>query len=223
MEMPGEDTSPEAYTPRSAYSIAGVAADPKTAGLEKPLEAAHVALKMGLREREDLEEEEQKRTAILDTRDRECDETIGGFELGLFGLVNKNRDDPRYRRYFPYGLRDVTTAEPRTEEPEQVGQMLDAMTEDQGDPDLGPLIVIWSPKLTASRAKVMAASENLAVTEKALAFLNDKTLPALMATWRTEYKKLEGQLTSVYATDPKKVDRFFKPFRKRRKDKKTDG
>lgn len=222
MEMPGEDTSPKAYPSKSAYTVSRVAADPKAAGLEKGLQAAHVEIKKALREQEDLEEEVQKKSAILDARDNDCDEDIGGFELGLLAVVNRNREAPKYRRYFPEGLREVTTAEPREEEPEIVGQMLKAMAEDQGDPELGPLVAIWLPKLTASRAKVIAASEELGVVETQLTFLNEKTLPALMATWRTEYKTLEGQLTTVYASNPKKVDRFFKPFRKPRKGKKTN-
>ncbi|MDC3962119.1 hypothetical protein KEG38_50340 [Polyangium jinanense] len=222
MEMPPEDTPPEAYLPRSAYSIARVAADPKTAGLELALAAIHVDFKKILRDREDHEEEVEKRSAVLDARDNELDEDIGGFELGLLALVTKNRGDARYRRYFPEGLRQVTTAEPRKEEPELVGDMLDSMTEDMNDPELGSLVATWAPKISNSRSKVLAASENLALTEKELALLNDKRIPALMAAWRTEYKKLEGQLTAVYASNPKMVDRFFKPFRKRSKAKKTD-
>lgn len=223
MEMPNEDTPPEAYVPRSAYTISRVAADPKTAGLEKPLEAIHLDLKKILRDREDHEEEAEKRSAIVDARDNELDEDIGGFELGLLALVTKNRDDPRYRRYFPDGLREVTTAEPRKEEPELVGDMLESMTEDMNDPELGSLVATWAPKLSTSRGKVLAASESLAFTEKELAILEDKRIPALMAAWRTEYKKLEGQLTAVYASNPKKVARFFKPFRKRSKARKSDA
>lgn len=223
MEMPPEDTPPEAYLPRSAYTISRVAADPKTAGLEKPLEAIHVDLKKILREREDFEEEAEKKSAVVDARDSELDEDVGGFELSLLALVTKNREDPRYRRYFPEGLREVTTAEARKEEPELVGDMLDSMTEDMNDPELGSLVATWAPKLSNSRSRVLAASETLAITEKELALLNDKRIPALMAAWRTEYKKLEGQLTAVYASNPKKVARFFKPFRKRNKSKKTDA
>ncbi|MRG90993.1 hypothetical protein [Polyangium spumosum] len=222
MEMPGEDTSPKAYPPKSAYSISRAAADPKTAGLEKDLEAAHVDLKKALREQEDLEEQVQRKSAILDVCDEYLDDDIGGFQLGLLTIVDKNREAPKYLRYFPKGLREVTTAEPRKEEPEIVEQMLEAMVEDQADPELGPLVTTWMPKLSASRAKVLAASEDLTISEKQLAFLNEKTLPALMAAWRTAYKTLEGKLTAVYASNPKKVDRFFKPFRKPRKSKKTD-
>jgi hypothetical protein len=220
MEMPGEDTPAEAYLSKSAYTIARVAADPKVAALEKGVETSHAQLKKALRDREDLQESVQRKMAVLDAADTGCDDDIGGFELGLLGLVQKNREAPKYRRYFAYGLREVTTAEPRQEEPELVRQMLIAMDEDKADSDLGPLVAVWSPKLTASRNKVIAADEDLTTLEKDLAFLTDKTIPSLMAAWRTEYKKLEGALTTAYADNPKKVDRFFKPFRKRRKDKK---
>ncbi|WP_136931493.1 hypothetical protein [Polyangium fumosum] len=220
--MPTQDTPPEGYLPKSAYATGRVAADKKTAGLEAPLLVVHGDLKTALRERDDLEEERQRKSAILDARDGDCDADVEGFELQLLGAVRKNREHPKYRRYFKTGLRDVTTAEPRKEEPEQVAQMLDAMAEDKDDPEIGEIVTSWEPKLTASRANVVAADADLSETEKALAFLNEKRIPALMAAWREAYKKLEGVLTTVYASTPKMVDRFFKPFRKRRKDTKQN-
>jgi hypothetical protein len=220
MEMPGEDTKPEAYLPKSAYTTSRVAADTKAAGHEKALEGCHTQLKQALRDREDLKEKIEKKKAALDAADTECDDGIRGFELGLYALVKKNRDAPKYRRYFLRGLREVTEADSRTEEPERVGQMLVAMEEDKNDADMGPLVAVWNPKLTASRTTVLEADEALDTLEKELAYLEEKTIPSLMATWRKEYKALEGALTTVFADEPKKVERFFKPFRKPRKDKK---
>jgi hypothetical protein len=217
MEMPVEDTPPKAYPPRSAYTIARVAADPQTKGLESALETAHVALQQALRNGEDLEYEEQKKTAVLDTKDEHNDDDVEGFELSLLAHVKKNRNDPRYIRYFPNGLREITTADPRKEGRERIEQMLETMAQDAADASLGPLVAVWAPKIKTSLDEVIAADESLVETEKALAFLNEKTIPALMATWRNEYKKLEGALTGVYASNPKKVDRFFKPFRRRQK------
>lgn len=220
MEMPGEDTPPLAYLQRSAYSIARVGADPKTAQLAVGLEAAHNALRQTLREFEDLEFEEQKKTAAYDTKDEHCDDEIEGFELSLLALVKKNREDERYSRYFVNGLREITAA-PRKEGPDRIQQMLDTMKLDANHADLGPLVALWAPKITTSHDEVVAAEISLANTEKTMAFLKEKTIPLLMANWRTEYKKLEGALTSVYASNPKKVGRFFKPFRKRRKENKS--
>jgi len=217
MEMPGEDTPATAYLPRSTYTIARVAADPHTKGLESSLESAHVALQQALRQGEDLEYDEQKKTAVLDAKDEHNDDEIEGFELALLAHVKKNRNDPQYIRYFANGLRDITTADPRKEGRDQIEQMLETMTKDETDPSLGPLVAIWAPKIKASHDQVITADESLTETEKALAFLNEKTIPALMATWRSEYKKLEGALTGVYASNPKKVARFFKPFRRRQK------
>ncbi|MDI1445659.1 hypothetical protein [Polyangium sp. 6x1] len=222
MDMPTQDTPPEGYLPKSAYATGRVAADKKAAGLEAALLAVHDELKKTLRERDDLEEERQRKSAVLDARDGDCDADVENFELQLLGAVRKNREHPKYRRYFKTGLRDVTTAEPRKEEPEQVGQMLEAMAEDKNDPEIGEVVASWEPKLTASRANVVTADAALTETEKALDFLEEKRIPALMAAWREEYKKLEGALTTVYASNPKMVDRFFKPFRKRRKDTKKN-
>ncbi len=217
MEMPVEETPPLAYLPRSAYSIARVAADPQTKGLESALETAHGALQQALRNGADLEYEEQKKTAVLDTKDEHNDDDVEGFELSLLAHVKKNRNDPQYVRYFADGLRDITTADPRKEGRERIEQMLETMAQDETDAALGPVVAVWAPKIRTSLDEVIAANESLIETEKAIAFLNEKTIPALMATWRIEYKKLEGALTSVYASNPKKVDRFFKPFRRRPK------
>ena len=217
MDMPTPDTPPEAYLPRSAYTTARVAADPKINGLEQPLDAKHQELKLALRERDDLLELLQKKSALFDVADTHCDDDITGFELHLLVAIRKNRDNPKYRRYFATGVRDVTTAEPRQEEPEVVSDMLTAMAEDKNDPEIGSVITQWQPKLSASRGNVVAADADLTATEKALAYLEEKKIPALLASWREEYKKLEGSLTTAYPNDPKRVARCFKPFRKKRK------
>lgn len=225
MEMPTEDTAPEAYLPRSAYTVARVAADRKTKGNEKDLAKVHKDLKEALRKWDDLAEEVQGKSAVFDAADLDCDDTIRTYELGLYGVVEKNRDDPRYRRYFPNGLREVTEAEPRKEEPARVGQILDAMEEDKSKPELElePLILQHQSKIAAARDAVVLAEENLAKSEKTLAYLSDVTIPTLMAEWRKRYKELEGMLTKVFATNTRRVDRFFKQFRSRSTKKKAAG
>jgi hypothetical protein len=217
MDMPTTETPADAYLPRSAYTISRVAADPKAAGSESGLDSAHNNLRAAIRERDDLKEEEQKKDALLDANDENVDDDVEGFELGLLGAVKKDRDNPKYRRYFKSGLRAVTMAEPRKAEPELVSDMLVCMAEDLNDPDIGAVVTQWKPKLTASHAKVVAADEALTAVEKTLANLEEKKIPALMATWREEYKKLEGTLLTVYPTNPKRIARFFKAFRRARK------
>jgi hypothetical protein len=221
MDMPSADTSPDAYLPRSAYTIARVAADGDAAGLETDLAAKHAELKAVLRERGDLLEQLQKDSAVLDAADGDCDTAVEGFELHLLGIVHKDRESLTYRRYFNRGLRDVTKAEPRKEEPEIILDLLDAMSEDKHDVELGPAIEQWQPKLAAARNRVLAADEALTITEKTLARLNEQRLPEIMSAWREEYKKLEGALTTVFASRPKMVNRFFKAFRKPRKSSKA--
>jgi len=217
MDMPTTETPPEAYLPRSAYTIARVAANPKTAGQEAGLEAVHTNLRAALRERDDLLEQEQKKAAVHDVADDDVDDDIEGYELHLLGAVKKNREAPKYRRYFKDGLRAITMAEPRKEEPELVADMLVCMAEDKNDPEIGEVVTSWLPKLTASRLKVVAADDALTAIEKALANLEEKKIPALMAAWREEYKKLEGTLVTIYPSNPKRVSRCFKAFLKNRK------
>ena len=217
MDMPTADTPAEAHIPRSAYTKARVAADPKTAGLEVGLATVHTNLVALLRHRDDLLEQEQAHTALLDAADEACDDDVEGFELHLLGTVKKNRDNAKYQRYFRNGLRAVTQADPRKEEPELVADMLTQMAEDTNDPEIGEAVQAWKAKLTASHARVVAADETLKTTERALTLVEGTKLPGLLATWREEYKKLEGALLMAYPTEPKRVARFFKPFRKNRK------
>lgn len=217
MDMPTVETPAEAYLPRSAYSIARVAADGRAGGNETGLETAHGHLLAGVRERVDLLEQVQRKAALFDAADEALDDDIEGFELHLLGAVKKNRDNPKYRRYFRDGLRAVTQAEPRDEEPEIVARFLQMMAEDANDPEIGLIVSMWHSRVSASRAKVIVAEEALALADKALANVETQKLPALMAAWREEYKKLEGKLLIIYASEPKRVGRFFKPFRRNRK------
>lgn len=223
MDMPTAETPAEAYLPRSAYTLSRVAADSKAAGKQQGLDTAHGDLKATLRERDDLLEQVQKQAALFDAADEACDDDVEGFELHLLAAVGKNRDHIKYKRYFAEGLRAVTTAEPRQEEPEIVGDMLTWMAEDENDAAIGDVVKQWKPKLEASRARVIAMDEALTTTEKSLAYLKDQKLPALMAAWREEYKKLEGALQILYPSDPKRVARFFKPFRRGRKSPKPQA
>jgi hypothetical protein len=217
MDMPTDDTPAQAYLPRSAYTVPRVAADAKTKGNEKDLAKAHKNLKDSLRAQEDQLEDVQAKAAIFDSADTAEDDAIKNFELGLYGLVEKNRDDPRYQRYFAGGLREVTEAEPRKEEPKLVGQILSAMDEDKLKPELElvPLIDLHQPKIAAALDAVVTTEADLAKSEKALAYLQDMTIPANMAEWRKQYKKLDGVLTAIFATNPKRAERYFKPFRTR--------
>lgn len=217
MDMPTADTPADAYLPRSAYTVARVSADAKAAGHEQALQTVHSSLKAMVRERDDLTEDVQKKSALFDAADDACDTEVEGFELHLLAAVGKNRDHIKYKRYFSEGLRAITTAEPRAEEPDLIKDMLGLMVEDENDGDIGAIVKQWRPKLSASRDKVVAADEALTTAEKALTQLKEVRLPGLMAMWREEYKKLEGALLTVYPTDPKRVARCFKPFRKHRK------
>ncbi|MBK9260313.1 MAG: hypothetical protein IPM54_10800 [Polyangiaceae bacterium] len=157
MEMPMADTSADAYLPKSTYTVSRVAADPKTAGLE----AVHTSIKTTLRERDDLEEQAQKKAALLDADDEACDDIVEEFELHLLGAVKKNRDNLKYKRYFADGLRAVTAAESREEEPKIVADILESMAEDENDPEIGAVVTQWKSKLAAARAKVIAMVESL--------------------------------------------------------------
>lgn len=223
MDMPTEDTPARAYLPRSAYTIARVAANPKTAGLESGLRTAHGNLKNALRQFEDLEEQEEEKSALFDFADEVCDVDVEGFELHLLAAVNKNRDHVKYARYFKNGLRSVTQAEARDEEPALVETIVHNLANDSQDAEIGAVATQWQSKLVASRDHVVSAEKNLGLAEDASEQAKQTTIPALMAAWREEYKKMEGTLINAYPNDPKRVTRFFKPFRKTRKRAKSQS
>ncbi|MFS8069717.1 MAG: hypothetical protein ACMG6S_25405, partial [Byssovorax sp.] len=72
MEKPRQDTSIPSYLEHSAFTGAGVAADPEVAGLEAPLAAEHDTLKTQSRALEDQEEEVQKKRAVFLGKDSRC-------------------------------------------------------------------------------------------------------------------------------------------------------
>lgn len=222
MDMPTPETPAAAYLPHSAYTTARVAADPKTTGRQSALATAHANLKAALLQRDELKETEQHKIALLDMADDAADTDIEGFQLHLLAALGKNRDHVKYLRYFRDGLRAVTTAEPRKEEPEIVDDMIALMIEDDHDPEIGAVVQQWRPKLERSLENVIAADEALTLVQKALGQLDDAKLPMLMTSWREEYKRVEAALMTVYPEDSKRVARFFKPFRRNRKRPKSE-
>jgi hypothetical protein len=217
MEKPTEDTTPGACLKRSAFTCSAVAADPQIAGQEQGLQAAHDLLKQGVRDHEDLLETVQKQLAILVGLDRQCDAVVKAFELQLYGAVNKNRKDPLYVRYFPFGLRDVTEADMRTEEPVKVEEIIKALAEDAGKPVIGALATDFLPKLTAALAAVEGGDTKLTAAEQDAAYAVSKTLPGLVVDWTGAYVKLHGAIEAAFPYDAPRVESYFQPFRKTRK------
>lgn len=214
MQKPTKDTPTADYVDHSAFTTAAVAADPDVAGLEADLLAQHVALKQDLRLLEDLEEEKQRRRAVLVVKDRRLDSATGRFELRLYGLVDKKRDDPLYRRYFPKGLRDVTAANMRTKEPEKVGIIIQSLEEDAQKPGIGDLSTELRPQLVTAHAEVVTAAAALTTIEGQIAYLSDKTIPDHEALWTDEYVKLHAALKARFPRDAARVESYFEPFRK---------
>jgi hypothetical protein len=222
MEKPRDDSSITAHREHSAFTVAGVAADAEVAGLETALVKEHDELKKQARALEDQEEEVQKKRAVFLGKDARCDRIVRSFELRLFDLVAKKRDDPRYRRYFPTGLRDVTEAEPRVVEPALVQSIIATLSDDMGKPDIGPLAAEFRPQLEVALADVLTTEKALRNAEAQVSHLDDKTIPEVKARWVDEYVKLHAALRGKLPRDPARVEAFFYPFKKDRK-KAADG
>jgi uncharacterized membrane protein YgcG len=223
MERPNKDTTVESYLDHSAFTTAGVAADPDVAGLEAGLVKEHTALKKQKRDLEDLGEEVQRKKAIFVGKDRRLDRVVREFELRLLALVNKNRQDPLYQRYFAGGLREVTEAEPRQAEPALVATMIISLSEDENKPAVGSLAKEFRPLFEAARGEVVQAEADLAETEKKVSYLDDKSIPETEARWTDAYVALHGALKAALPRDPARVEAFFYPFRKDKKEKKAAG
>lgn len=223
MQKPTKDTPTADYIEHSAFTCAAVAADPDAAGLEADLLARHVALKQDVRLLEDHEEEKQRRRAVLIVKDRRCDTIVRRFELRLYGLVDKQRNDPLYRRYFQKGLRDVTEANMRTDEPQKVGTIIQSLEEDAQKPGIGDLTTEFRPQLVAARGEVVAAEAALTTIEGQIAYLSTRTIPDHEALWTDEYVKLHGALKARFPRDAARVESYFEPFRKSPNQAETGG
>ncbi|MBK9264162.1 MAG: hypothetical protein IPM54_30725 [Polyangiaceae bacterium] len=219
MDKPHENAATSQYIPRGAFSVAAVRADPETTGMEVPFAAVQQELKTKHRASEDLEETVEEHEAVIIVRDRAVDKIVRSFDLRLLDMVDKNRDDPRYRRYFPQGLRAVTEADARQAEPKLVRDIIKTLDEDKAKPGFDALHAEFHDKLLASVQAVEAADAACAEVEAQLAFLQDKVLAEIKVRWVEERKKLYAELSKKYPHDPSRVESYFARFAKPRKKK----
>lgn len=219
MDNPNEDTPTKHYFPRGTYTISIFRADPETAGMEASFAAVQQELKTKHRESEDLEEAVEEHDAVIIVRDRAVDGIVRSFELRVLDLVGKNREDPRYRRYFPQGLRAVTEADARRVEPKLVRDIVKTLDEDKAKPGFEPLHTEYRDKLLAGVEAVEEADAACALVEEKLAFLQDKVLEETKVRWVEERKKLYAELSKKYPHDPARVESYFARFAKPRKKK----
>lgn len=217
MEKPTVDTPVVSCLEHAAFTIAAVAADPETAGMEGGLEGAHLALKQEQRALEDHEELVMKKRALFKRADAGCDHVLRSFQLQLYGLVRKDTDHPHYRRYFKAGLRAVTEAEPRQSEPTMVAAMIVSLGEDLTDPVLGELAAEFLPRFTAALAQVKATEQALAVDETTARHRREQKIPAAKLALIDEYVKLHSALRALFPREAARVEACFLPFRKERK------
>lgn len=217
MEKPTVDVPVHSYREHGAFTTAAVAADPEVAGLEQGLSGAHLILKQEQRAFEDQEEEVQRKTAHFKYKDGNCDDTLRSFELRLYDLVKKDRDDPRYRRYFKTNLRAVTEAEPRKTEPAMVAAMIVSLIEDEQSPSMGAIAQEFRPRFEAALAEVQAGEQALTAAEAIMVHLRDQKIPAAKVTWIDEYVKLHAAIRAVFPRDAARVESYFVRFRKDRK------
>jgi hypothetical protein len=217
MDNPREDTADQHYVTHGTFTIAAVRADPETNGMEADFATAHVDLKVKSREFDDLEETLHEQEAVIVVRDRSADKIVRSFELRLLATVEKNRDDPRYRRYFSNGLRAVTEADARTVEPKLIRDIIKTLDEDQSKPGLDVLYSEFRNKFLAAVEAVEAADAACTQTEGQLAFLEDKIIVELKQKWIESRTKLHAQLTLKFPLDAQRVESYFRRFAKPRK------
>jgi hypothetical protein len=219
MDKPKEDTSVDQYRTRGAFTVSAVRGDPETQGMEASFVNAHLALKTLDRKHEDLEETVQEQVAAVVGLDRICDRIIRSFELRLLDLVGKRRDDPRYRRYFPEGLRAVTETDERDVQPKLVRGILAALEDDKAKPEFAPLHSELHAKLLAAVQAVESADAACAKVEDELAYLVDRKMAEAKTHWLEERTKLHAELTKKFPHDPGRVESYFPRFARPRKKK----
>lgn len=225
MEKPTVDVPVHSYREHAAFTVAAVAADPEVAGMEQGLLGAHLLLKQEQRAFEDQEEEVQRKLAVFKRNDGACDDVLRDFELHLFALVKKDRDDPRYRRYIKTNLRALTEAEPRKTEPTIVAAIIVSLTEDEQSPSMGTLAQQFRPRFESTLADVQTAEQELSAAEAVMIHMRDQKVVAAKTSWIDEYVKLHGAIRGIFPRDPGRVESYFLRFRKDRKkaDEVTNG
>lgn len=217
MDNPREGTSIEHFLTHGAFTVTSVRADPETNGLEVAFAAVHVQLKAKARQVEDLEEAVEERRAVIVVRDRAADKLVRSMELRLLDMVEKNRDDPRYRRYFAHGVRAVTEADARTVEPKLIRDMIKTLDEDQGKAGFDALHGEFRNRMQLAVEAVEAADQACTEVETQWAFERDKALAELRVKWVEERTKLHAELVKKFPHDGTRVESYFRRFAKPRK------
>jgi hypothetical protein len=157
--------------------------------------------------------------AVIVGLDRSCDRIIRSFDLRLLDLVSKKRDDPRYRRFFPEGLRAVTETDERAVQPKLVRGILAALEEDKAKPDFAPLHADYHAKLLAAVQAVEVADAACTKVEDELAYLVDRKIAEAKSHWLEERTKLHAEMTKRFPHDPARVESYFRRFARPRKKK----
>lgn len=219
MDNPREDTSIDLYLTRGAFTIAAVRADPETNGLEVSFAAVHTQMKAKQRQVDDLAESVEEHDAVLVVRDRAVDKLVRSFELRLLDFVDKNREDPRYRRYFPQGVRAVTEAHARTVEPKLVRDLIKTLDEDKSKTGFDTLHAEFRSRFQSAVESVEAADSALAQIEAQWDFEHHKALAEIKFKWVEERKKLHAELSKLFPHDNGRVEAYFQRFAKPRKKK----
>lgn len=219
MDNPSDNMASIHLVHSGAFTVAAVAADEETSGMESDFKEHQLNLKSGLRKREDLDEEIQAQLARLEQADGGVDSRVEAFELGLLACTNKDRKHAHYVLYFPLGLRDVTQSDKRRVQPAKVEALLKTMgTELALASTVGEykdLLLAHQGPMAARLAKVKPILDGLKAAEDEADYMDDVEIPRLRRAWITSRIQLHGALTQKFPLDKERVESYFKRFKRR--------
>ncbi len=143
--------------------------------------------------------------AARDEEDFTMDRLLSHFELAVLTEVERDRSNPIYARLFPKPMSVVARMSP-TRELDRV-KRIEAVLAGAAE---AAALTKWMPKLAEQRAKLETAFVAWQTVRHHVAEV--RTSEALeKKRWLGTYVTIHGDLQTIFPTDRKKVESFFRP------------
>lgn len=211
MKMPPESTaSATLLDSYGEYLLARLSAKKDLKALFEAFRVQQDTLRAKLTTANELNRAEQRALASRDDADQILDDAVRRLSMTILSITRNNRNSALYTKYFPGGLTAITLA-PLPDEMIGVGKILDLLSTEEN-----PQVKGFDTALKESSVNLKTAIDGYNGAKVA----TDTAVNAMRAqsiTWRDTYRKIYGELTSLYPHDRSLVESFFKKAPKPKK------
>ena len=192
------------------YLLARLEAKKELGALKEAFQPQQEVLRKRLDAQRAMERAVQHALAARDDADMALDDAVRRFALAILSANHNNRKSPDFVKYFPKGLTAVTLA-PLAEELVGVGKILDLLASEPN-----PALKAFASAISQAATALMAGMDGYAGADAAAVNAANATR-AQGLLWRDAYRKIYGELLTLYPGDKPFVESFFKKGAKPKK------